>query len=133
MAKSTKKRVSLKAVPEAVAPDDTTKVAEESVAPITAEDLPQAAELVETNDYKMPDLLRQVTAATGMKRSDVKRVSEAVLHALSGALAEEKHVRLKPLGVVKVTRRKEAEPDSGKPDILVCKVRLPKKDTGETA
>ena len=69
--------------------------------------------------FRKRDLIEQVTAETGLKRRDVKAISEAVLAAMGRAVGEGQSLALEPLGKLRVARTNE----SGASRVLTCKLR----------
>ena len=57
--------------------------------------------------FRIKDLIDRVTASSGAKRSVVKPIIEATLHALGQALDTGENLTLPPLGRAKVSRSKE--------------------------
>ncbi|MFV2052524.1 HU family DNA-binding protein [Aliiroseovarius sp. YM-037] len=80
-----------------------------------------AAPVVAAPVIKKKDLIDQVVERSGIKKKDAKPVIEAMLAVLGEAINRGDELNLRPLGKVKVTRRKEA-PNA---DVMVCKVRQP--------
>lgn len=69
-------------------------------------------------------LLERVKARAGQVRGrDVRVVLDAVLEELGGALAAGETLRVQPLGLLKVQRRKEL----ARADLIVCKLRRKKR------
>lgn len=104
MAKATKKTASAAKAPAAPA----TVIA--SAAPVVAGPV-----------LKKKELIDRVVERSGIKKKDAKPVVEAMLAVLGEAINRGDELNLRPLGKVKVTRRKEA-PNA---DVMVCKVRQP--------
>jgi len=79
------------------------------------------------------ELLDAVTAKTGMKRADVKKVVEATLDIMGLALQDSRDVHLQPFGTVKINRERKL-PDGR---VVVARIRqardLPADATEETA
>ena len=91
--------------------------------PATTEPAPvEALETTLVTAMKKKDLFAKVAEASGVKRSDVKKVVEATLKELGDALQREEELNLPPLGKMSVNRVREA---SGA-HIIVAKLRRPK-------
>ncbi|MBW6417309.1 HU family DNA-binding protein [Celeribacter sp. PS-C1] len=71
---------------------------------------------------KKKDLIAKVCEASGVKRSEAKKVIEATLKELGDALQREEELNLPPLGKMSVNRVREG---SGA-HIVVAKLRRPK-------
>nr|WP_252735566.1 HU family DNA-binding protein [Celeribacter halophilus] len=76
---------------------------------------------------KKKDLIEKVTEASGVKRSEAKKVIEAMLKELGDALQREDELNLPPLGKMSVNRIREG---SGA-HIIIAKLRRPKAMLGE--
>lgn len=91
--------------------------------PATTEPAPVAApETTLVTEMKKKDLIAKVTEASGVKRSEAKKVIEATLKELGDALQREEELNLPPLGKMSVNRVREATGAH----IVIAKLRRPK-------
>ncbi len=77
---------------------------------------------------KKKDLIAKVTEASGVKRSEAKKVIEATLKELGDALQREEELNLPPLGKMSVNRIREG---SGA-YVVISKLRRPKAMLADT-
>lgn len=68
---------------------------------------------------KKRDLIERVVTDTGLKRREVKAVTEAVLHAMGEAVGQGDGLVLEPFGKLRVARAT----DNGASRVLTCKLR----------
>jgi len=87
--------------------------------PVAATVVAAARPAVGTPTLKRNELYERVVQECGLKRREVKMVSDALLLVLGKALANGEDLQLPPLGKVKVNREKL----TGKNRILICKIR----------
>ena len=76
---------------------------------------------------KKRELIDGVAAETGLKRREVRAVTEAVLSVMGGALAEGRSLNLEPLGKLRVA--KSTDNDGSR--VLTCKLRRKKPAPAE--
>jgi len=68
---------------------------------------------------KKRELIDGVAAETGLKRREVRAVTEAVLSVMGGALADGRSLNLEPLGKLRVAKSTDNEGSR----VLTCKLR----------
>ena len=78
-----------------------------------------------SDPLKKGEILDEVVAATGVKRSDAKAVIEALFATMLAHLEAEKTLQLPPLGKVKLTKQKEVGQGA---KALTVKIRTPNPD-----
>ena len=78
-----------------------------------------------SDPLKKSDILDEVVAATGVKRSDAKAVMDALFTTMLAHLEADKALQLPPLGKVKLTKQKEVGQGA---KALTVKIRTPNPD-----
>ncbi|MEM9710193.1 MAG: HU family DNA-binding protein [Pseudomonadota bacterium] len=89
--------------------DEPPTVLAEEVGP-ALEAVPNAASLAEepsAQTLRKRDLIERLTAETGLKRRDVRAVTEALLAALGESVAKGESLSLEPFGKLRVARSAE--------------------------
>ncbi len=85
-------------------------------APETEAEVPDANPV---GTFRKRELIERVTAETGLRRRDVKAVTEALLSAMGDAVREGQTLALEPMGKLRVARSNE----TGGRRVLTCKLR----------
>lgn len=82
--------------------------------------------LAATGEVTKKELLEQIVAETGMKKSEARVALNATLSALHGAITQGKNVSAAPLGKLRITRRKET-PNG---ELVVLRLKLKQDGKG---